>query len=147
MSHRLLPHALILLFGQLCIDTYRMLCKSTGMVRQRLFLLAFIIGMAVGWIALNQLAGDWFAGQSDGASISKMLSLVMLKFALTLTAGATAVMPYVFLTIDVAHDLEERASKAAAVNLSAFLLIGIRLTVARVQPTQGSLRRPPRAFS
>ena len=103
--------------------------------------------MVAGWIALDQLAGDWFAGQSEGASVSKMFSLVMLKFALALTAGAMAVVPYVFLTIDVAHDLEKRAFSAASVNLSAFLLIGLCSTVARVQPTQGSLRRPPRTFS
>ena len=126
---------------------YRKLCKNTGMVRQCFFFSAFIIGMVVGWIALDQVTGAWFAGQADGASVSKMFSLVVLKFGLALASGAMAVVPYVFLTIDVAQQLEKQARQAAAANFSSFLTVGIHSAILPAQPAQGSLRRPPRAFS
>jgi hypothetical protein len=115
--------------------------------REHFFFMAFSIGLIVGWVVLNQVAGDWFEYQAAQASLTQLVALCMLKFSLALTAGAIATMPYVFCTIDVARDLEMRAREALLTNYSAFVTVGVRAPAATLDSERCNQFRPPRHLS
>lgn len=115
--------------------------------REHFFFLAFVIGMIAGWIALDSLAGSWFEQQAATARGSQLVSQCILKFALTLTAGALATIPYVFCTVDVAKELRKRANADLLVDFSTFVIVGVNKQVTRVEPALGAQFRPPRHHS
>ena len=115
--------------------------------REHFFFLAFAVGMIAGWILLDQVAGDWFARQGESASVSQLVSLCMLKFALALAAGGLATVPYVFVVVDGEKELKRRVHKALLTNYSAFVTVGVHTPASRLQPALGNQFRPPRHIS
>jgi hypothetical protein len=115
--------------------------------REHFFFLAFLIGLITGWIVLDQLAGNWFERQAVSTSLSQVISLCLLKFALVLTAGAFATMPYVFWTTDVVNNLEMRAREALLTNFSAFVLVDVHAPASHMDAERGNQFRPPRHLS
>lgn len=118
------------------------------MVRhEHFFFLAFVIGMVAGLDVLDRFAGGWFEQQASSASLSQLISLCALKVVLTLTAGALAIMPYVFCTIDVAKSLEMRARSFFLADFSAFVIVGSQAPASVFEAVLGNQFRPPRQLS
>lgn len=115
--------------------------------REYFFFLAFVIGMVTGWIVLDQFAGGWFEQQARSASSSQLISLCALKIALTLTAGALALTPYVFCTVDIAENLEMRARNSFLTDFSTFVTVDAQSPASLLDAELSNQFRPPRQLS